>query len=121
MADSFKALESLLYFTKMRHSLIASNIANVDTPFYRAKDLKFETNLDQEILALKITSERHITNTNPIVTTELKGESTQPWLDENNVELDMEVAKMTENAIFYQSAINMLSTKIRMFKGALRR
>ncbi|MCX7913365.1 MAG: flagellar basal body rod protein FlgB [Thermodesulfovibrionales bacterium] len=121
MADLFKALEGLLHFTKIRHSIIASNIANVDTPSYKAKDFTFQTNLNQEMIALKITSEKHISNTNPIITTELKDETTQPWLDNNNVELDMEVAKMTENAILYHSAINILSTKIRMFKGALRR
>lgn len=121
MSDGFKVLEGLLYITKARHSLIASNIANVDTPLYKAKDIKFDMNLRDEVIALKVTSESHIGNTNPVVSTELKGESTQPWLDENNVELDMEVAKMTENAVLYQTGINMLSSKIRMFKSALRR
>jgi len=37
------------------------------------------------------------------------------------VELDVEVAKMTENAVFFQTAVTLLSTNIRMFKTALRR
>lgn len=121
MNDGFKVLEGLLHITKARHNIIASNIANVDTPSYKAKDIKFDMNLNDEIIALKVTSEGHISNLNPVITTELKGEITQPWLDENNVELDMEVAKMTENAILYQAGINMLSAKIRMFRNALRR
>ncbi|MCX8031417.1 MAG: flagellar basal body rod protein FlgB [Thermodesulfovibrionales bacterium] len=121
MADGFKILEGLLYATKARHSVIASNIANVDTPYYKAKDLTFEMNLKDEVIALKVTNESHITNIKPVITTELNEETTQQWLDQNNVELDMEVAKMTENAILYQAGINMLSTKIKMFKGALRR
>ncbi len=121
MGDGFKVLEGLLYLTKARHNIIASNIANVDTPSYKAKDIKFDMNLKDEIIALKVTSEGHIGNTNPVVTTEIKDESTNPWLDENNVELDMEVAKMTENAVLYQTGINMLSSRIRMFKNALRR
>jgi flagellar basal-body rod protein FlgB len=44
---------------------------------------------------------------------------TQPWIDQNNVELDQEVAKMTENAMLYQAGVTLLSTKIRMFKSAL--
>jgi flagellar basal-body rod protein FlgB len=48
-------------------------------------------------------------------------EETQPWADGNNVELDLEVAKMTENALVHQAGLTMLTTKIRMFKNALRR
>lgn len=121
MSDGFKILEGLLHITKARHSLIASNIANVDTPHYRAKDVKFDMNLRDEVIALKVTNENHLSNTKPVITTELKEEANQPWLDKNNVELDMEVAKMTENAILYQAGINMLSSKIKMFKNALRR
>lgn len=121
MSDGFKVLEGLLYITKARHSLITANIANVDTPLYKAKDIKFDMNLKEEAMALKVTAKSHIGNSEPVVSTEMRGESTQPWLDENNVELDMEVAKMTENAILYQAGINMLSSKIKMFKSALRR
>ncbi len=121
MSDGFKILEGLLYITKARHSFIASNIANVDTPFYKAKDIKFDMNLKDEVIALKVTTENHIRNTEPVVTTDIKGESNQPWLDENNVELDIEVAKMTENAILYQAGLNMLSSKIKIFKNSLRR
>ncbi len=121
MSDGFKALEVLLYLTNARHNVIASNIANVDTPFYKAKDIKFQMNLQEEVMALKVTNARHINNVSPAMSTEIKLEETQPWLDENNVELDMEVAKMTENALLYQAGANMLSSKIKMFKNALRR
>lgn len=121
MGDGFKTLEILLYLTNARHSVIASNIANVDTPSYRAKDIKFEMNLQEEVLALKITNAKHISNASPNVSKEVRLEENQPWLDENNVELDMEVAKMTENALLYQAGANMLSSKIKMFKNALRR
>jgi len=121
MADGFKVLEGLLNIANVRHGIIAANIANVDTPSYRTKDIRFEMNLREEVIALKVTDERHIRNTEPAVSKEIIGEETQPWLDENNVELDMEVAKMTENAMLYQAGVNMLSSKIKMFKNALRR
>jgi flagellar basal-body rod protein FlgB len=121
MSDGFKILEALLFLTNARHGVIASNIANVDTPLYRAKDIKFEMNLKEEVIALKVTNAKHISNAFPAGSKEVKLEENQPWLDENNVELDMEVAKMTENALLYQAGANMLSSKIKMFKNALRR
>ncbi len=121
MSDGFKILEGLLYITNARHGVIASNIANVDTPSYRAKDIKFEMNLKEEVIALKVTAEKHISNASFGTSKEVKAETDQPWLDENNVELDMETAKMTENALLYQAGANMLSSKIKMFKNALRR
>lgn len=121
MGDGFKILETLLYLTNARHNVIASNIANVDTPLYRAKDIKFEMNLQEEFIALKVTNPKHTSNITSIASNEIKLEENQPWLDENNVELDMEVAKMTENALLYQASANMLSSKIKMFKNSLRR
>lgn len=121
MSDGFKVLEGLLYIANARHGVIASNIANVDTPSYRAKDIKFETNLKEEVIALKVTDEKHISNGSLAVAKEARVEENQPWLDENNVELDMEVAKITENALLYQATANMLSSKIKMFKSVLRR
>jgi flagellar basal-body rod protein FlgB len=48
-------------------------------------------------------------------------ERQSPWGDRNNVELDVEVAKMTENSIFFQAASTILSKNISMYKTALRR
>lgn len=121
MGDGFKILENLLHLASLRHGVIASNIANVDTPDYKVKDLKFEQFLNDELIELKTTSPQHITNMNLGLSEEVRIELGQQWVDKNNVELDMEVAKMTENALLFQAALHMFSTKISMFKNALRR
>lgn len=122
MDDSIKVLESLITYTAKRHGVLLSNIANVDTPEYRAKDLLFPKLVEEESLKLITTNEKHIQNDDPH---QLKEEvvevATENWDDKNNVELDKEVAKMTENSILYQTGLNMLSARIRMFKNALRR
>ncbi len=121
MGNGFQILERLLHATKIRHGVIVSNIANADTPDYKAKDVTFDQLLKGEIMGLAKTNPRHIS----VVAAEQSGtvtaESGPEWQDRNNVELDMEVAKMTENSLLYQAAIHMLSTNIRMFKSALRR
>lgn len=120
MDNGFRILERLLRFTGIRHGVIASNIANADTPGYKAKDIRFEANLEEEI-SLKVTNPAHIRGSEPSMTPTVITENGGEWLDRNNVELDEEMAKMTENALLYQAGINMLSTKIRMFRNALRR
>lgn len=121
MDNGFNILERLIHLTGLRHSVISSNIANADTPDYKAKDLKFEQLLNDELLELKTTCAQHIRNTDLVSSEEVSSESGEEWLDKNNIQLDMEVAKMTENALLFQTALHMFSTKIRMFKNAVRR
>jgi flagellar basal-body rod protein FlgB len=120
MSDQISILNRLLQQTAARQGVLASNIANVDTPGYRAKDVKFEQALQHEI-GLAATSPGHIASSGRPSSTSsaIEAVDTQPWIDQNNVELDQEVAKMTENAMLYQAGVTLLSTKIRMFKSAL--
>lgn len=120
MADSMKILEGIVRAAGARHGVLASNIANADTPGYRAKDIKFEHALDAAI-ELEVTSAGHMKagdGTGQAGRVEVV--DSRPWADGNSVELDLEVAKMTENAMLFQAGVSMLSTKIKMFKNALR-
>lgn len=119
--DGFRVLEEILRFSGIRHGLIVSNIANVDTPGYRVKDIEFKNLLDEQTLELKTTSGSHIPSGGSVSNIEVKEEEGGEWKDKNNVELDREMAKLTENALFFEAGLTMLSTKIRMFKNALRR
>lgn len=120
MDNSFNTLERLIHFTRERHAAIASNISNADTPHYTAKDIKFENMLNSATMELSATDKNHISNSSGLAG-EIKAEPALSWADQNNVELDMEVAKMTENAMLFQAGITLLSTRIKMFKNALRR
>ncbi len=121
MSEDFRILEGLLQFTNRRHRLIASNIANADTPEYRARDLRFRQSLDVATVALTTTKPAHMSAGGQIASPDMVGEDSQPWADGNNVELDLEVAKMTENALVHQAGLTMLNSRIRIFKNALRR
>ena len=46
---TFRALESAINITQQRHSLIAGNVSNLDTPEYRAKDIDFKTALGEAL------------------------------------------------------------------------
>jgi len=120
MADGMTALEGIIRQTGIRNNVLTSNIANVDTPNYRAKDIKFDQVLGNE-MSMATTNPRHIQASSAGGGSgELTGEDSQSWADKNNVELDMEVAKMTENAMLFEAGVTLLKKKIQMFKNALK-
>jgi flagellar basal-body rod protein FlgB len=123
MDDGFKVLEKLIYATQVRHKVLSSNIANTDTPKYRAKDIDFKSFIDDAAASLRATNLRHIQAAPPGAgpVSNLNLVENQSWGDDNNVELDMEVAKMTENGLLYEAGVKLLSTKMRMIKNALGR
>jgi len=119
MSDGFTILDRLISAAGFRHRVISSNIANVDTPGYKARDVKFDQILGSE-MRLSVTSPRHLGGNELGSKSELTAEEAQSWVDQNTVELDMEVSKMTENSMLYQAGVSMLATKFSMFKAALK-
>ncbi|HTF99350.1 MAG TPA: flagellar basal body rod protein FlgB [Nitrospirota bacterium] len=120
MPDVMNLLERLLHQTAVRHRVLASNIANVDTPNYRAKDIVFSGVLGEE-MRIAATDPKHI---QPAASSSGNGsvtnEESQLWADKNNVELDQEVAKMTQNAMLFEAGVTLLKRRIQMFKNALK-
>ncbi len=120
MDNGFKVLHGLLTAASMRQKVISSNIANADTPGYKARDVKFNNFLGKEMSVMK-TDSKHISM-------EKQGsgsgnftiEDNLSWGDGNNVEINVEVAKMTENSLVHEAAIKVLTTKIKMFKAAIK-
>jgi flagellar basal-body rod protein FlgB len=114
----------------LRSKLIASNIANVDTPGYKAKDLKFHRilaeSLGNEELILKQTHVKHMTTTGM---TETPGgisaevvESPVPGRpDGNNVNIDEEMLKLTEINIQYNVSVQLLAKRLQQINTAIER
>ena len=120
MDKGFNILHRLINATNMRHKVISSNLANVDTPGYKAKDVKFG-NLLGKTMKLMTTDPKHVGGgENNEVNGKLVVESDLSWGDRNNVELNVEVAKMTENSLFHNAAARILNSKIKMYKAAIR-
>jgi flagellar basal-body rod protein FlgB len=121
MDKDIKTLERIINFTTKRHGVLSSNIANVDTPGYKTKDLDFDYLIEKNTIELQVTNNRHISSSKNDRFSEIKINTIPSWGDSNNVELDMEVAKMTENAMMFMGSATMLSIKFRMYKEALTR
>jgi flagellar basal-body rod protein FlgB len=120
MADSMTLLQRLLHQAAVRHRVLASNIANVDTPNYRAKDVTFDSVLGGEI-KIAATDPKHMQPMSPGGGSgNVANEESLMWADKNNVEMDQEVAKMTQNAMLYEAGVTMLKRRIQMFKNAMK-
>lgn len=94
-----------------RQELIASNIANADTPGYKAVDIEIKEALQRSSashLRLTMTSASHAPeqNVNSRPPFPLKYHvPTQSSVDDNTVEMDIERAKFSENALMYQFSL----------------
>ncbi|MBI5665169.1 MAG: flagellar basal body rod protein FlgB [Nitrospirae bacterium] len=120
MDKSFGILHKMIQASSARHKVIASNIANSDTPGYKAKDVKFSGVLNNEV-RMATTDPKHIQGKNGGKgSSTVEVENDLSWGDRNNVELDVEVAKMTENSLRHEASLKILNSKIRMYKNAIR-
>lgn len=90
-------LERFLDRLSLRQSLTASNIANADTPGYKTKDVDFESELASVIDAPGLITRN----------------------DGNNVSVDRESRMLSENAMKFAIASNLLQTQIRGLRAAI--
>jgi flagellar basal-body rod protein FlgB len=113
--------EKALALRSRRTEMLASNIANSDTPGYKAKDLDFKSALAnieaQSGNSLTRTNSKHI----PISTTDnnvdiLYRVPNQSSLDGNTVDEQIEKSAFADNALRYQASITFLDGK---FKGMI--
>jgi flagellar basal-body rod protein FlgB len=112
-----------------RHRVIASNIANEETPGYRAKELQFLDALsaathDKAGAKLLTTDGKHLGATDPgsgaVQSRIVELPSPELPLDANSVNLDLEMDKLGDNAINYNAAATILSERFRQLIGAIR-
>jgi len=120
------ALNTSLNLRLMNQNVISSNIANADTPGYKAKTMEFESALRDALntggeLRTAETDPRHIVHSatdpvNPEIYDDPNGVES---LDGNTVDRAGELAKMAENQLLYDASAEMLKKKLGMLKYAI--
>src|SRR5262245_50433359 len=118
---------SALKLRSQRTEVLAANLANADTPGYRARDIDFKSALaaangSQPGVHLATTSAGHIagTNANGTASGELKYRvPLAPSLDGNTVDSQLEQAAFAENTVRYQATLSFLSSKFRTLMTAI--
>ena len=117
--------EQALKLRALRNNVLSSNIANADTPNFKARDVDFGTALKRESasqLSLVKTSalHRNAWGTNSLGASVKYRIPTQPTLDGNTVETDVEQAAFAENAVQYRATLAFLDGRIRTLRYALK-
>ena len=107
--DSLRFEDAALYLRVKRMEVLASNIANADTPGYQAKDIDFKAALEEtqrQMLTVQSTNKSHLGNIAPTsIDPQIAFRPvSQNAMDRNTVDLDQERASFTANAIRTQFA-----------------
>lgn len=123
--DSYLGIHAkALVARDQRASLLANNLANVNTPNFKAKDVNFNELLAASMAGdsqqLQMTMPNHI-NANPELSANLKfRNASHVSLDGNTVDKDVETAEFARNSLNYQASLNFLDNKIKSMMTALR-
>jgi flagellar basal-body rod protein FlgB len=113
-----------LAFREKRSEILAANLANADTPNFKARDLDFKSVLKQS-MASGVTLERthtgHITPQQQVFGANVMYRNpSQASLDGNTVESNVEQAKYAENTVQYQATLQFISGRFSGLMTALR-
>ncbi|HMM67402.1 MAG TPA: flagellar basal body rod protein FlgB [Dokdonella sp.] len=109
---------------QQRAEVLANNLANADTPNFHARDIDFRAALGAASgnagLAMTTTAAGHRTTAGPAGEQGLMYRvPTQPSLDGNSVDAQVEQAAFAENSVRYQASLAFISGQIRSLRTAI--
>ena len=125
--------EQALYLRSHRAEVLGNNLANVDTPNFKARDVDFSSLLEQakqrqnkgsvaDVQASKPlrTDERHMTlGFNGSENELLYTQPTQPSIDGNTVEEHQEMARFAKNGMDFEASLYFLNSKFKGLQAAI--
>ncbi|MDH5669464.1 MAG: flagellar basal body rod protein FlgB [Nitrospira sp.] len=127
---TMQLLQRSLDLRSARQRVIASNLANEETPGYRASELNFMDQLrsaqhGRPPIVLTATQPRHIGVQGPQGMQAVTGRLSEVPagdlpLDANSVNLELEMAKLSDNAMQYNAAASIMAIRFRQLLGAIR-
>ena len=130
-SKSMGLAKAALDYRSMRQDMIASNIANADTPNYKPRDVSFENALRAEQnklfdktpkLEMAVTDAKHI----PLTDTQNSTKATTFFRDGhmarndgNSVDLDVETTEMSKNSIMYNAMLGAIKKEAMIFRSVI--
>ncbi|MFZ6748386.1 flagellar basal body rod protein FlgB [Undibacterium sp. Ren11W] len=125
--DFMRFHELALSVRGQRQQLLASNIANADTPNYKARDIDFSAvmnnalhkGVSQETSSLAKTSAAHLDPQSAASIPALYRNNAQANVDGNTVDMDVERNQFAENSLRYEASLTILNMQIRNMLSAI--
>jgi len=110
-----------------RNAVIRNNIANVETPNFKASDVEFETLMAQAIEGSRFvgtkTHPRHIdigaAELDSVRPRIVERKNLSMRMDGNNVDIEDENVKLAQNSLYYNTLLEKLNSEIRRLRMAI--
>ncbi len=136
-SSGIPVLEQVINYSQARHNLLAGNIANLDTPGYRTRDIPpaaFEAKLKEAIeSSRRQTAEPDLNMENPDLELNSTGgpRNRMPFQavkdslasilrhDDGNVGMEQQVAELSKNQMQHNLAVNILASQFRLLQAAI--
>lgn len=129
-SSNFNYLPRAMTAATIRHEVTANNIANVNTPNYRKSAVDFEDLLARELygeepdgkLKMVRTHDKHLPfkpldfHATPTI---IQDNTTIMRTDDNNVDIDIEMATMAKNQLYYNAIVTELSGHVARMKNVI--
>lgn len=122
---TIQSLEKSLDYSTAKNRTISNNIANVDTPNYKAKSVVFKNvlaNTMNESAQTKRTHPKHFSFQENADQSYVIRENKHTMYNHNgnNVDIDQEMAELAKNQIYYQAIVDRLNGKFRNIENVIR-
>ena len=130
-SSTLPVLEQVVNFSQARHNVLAGNIANLDTPGYRTRDIspdEFRNRLKEAVEE----SRRPAMDSASSVHTGLEDEpAMNPFRvvkdslnsilrhDDGNVSMEQQIAELSKNQMQHNLAVNLLASQFRLLQAAI--
>ncbi|PNR97789.1 flagellar basal-body rod protein FlgB [Petrotoga mexicana DSM 14811] len=125
---NFEIIPNTMDALSLRQNVISQNIANYETPGYKRKYVDFENELQKALsedsaLTLKVNRDQHINNTLSLgkIQPNIQIDDSKSLRDDgNNVDPDVELVRMTQNTLKYNTLSRLMTYAIQRYETAIR-
>jgi len=118
-------MEQGLKLRSQRQQVLATNIANADTPNYKAQDLNFNQALQAALggsstkSGLVTTNPRHVTDAAAGNAQVQARKQSQSSADGNTVDMDVEQSQFAENALQYETLVTLINSNFKNINSVM--
>jgi flagellar basal-body rod protein FlgB len=126
-ATTIPALGEVINFAQARHTVLAGNVANVNTPGYRLRDLS-PTEFQQRLKEALAQSQQQNRPISPGLANSQPGDPLRQvraslenivYHDDTNIDLEKQVAEMTKNQLLHNFALTIMTDQFQLLQTAI--
>lgn len=111
--ETSELLNQMIGIASLRHRVLSRNLANIDTPGYQPMDVSFSEEL-------RLASEGARSQPSVITASMTAEPVSARRYDGNTVDIDREMAKLAENALWHNALIQFMNSRLNLMRSAIR-